>query len=252
MMLQHLWLSADRSRYFLPPADLELEDGADLIRSMRGQVRQVALENLLPFEISEEQAQAWARKEFSHVLQQLRQACLNREAEASTSSSSADSTPEASTSCPTPGLDLLAELSRTPRQSLEGDLGAIGRALRVYFRDIGTTVADATSGDPARDARAHERMTCWRAALGEAPDQEGEPGDAIPEKPADPEAADEPVAAEQTTAWAEPLRSLAEQLRLRADAIAAARQAEVGGFYWTVPTPDIVDSGREEQGPISL
>jgi hypothetical protein len=225
-MLQHLWLSADRSRYFLPPADLELEDGADLIRSIRGEVRHVALENLLRFEISEEQAQAWARKKFSQVLQELRRACLNREAEASTSSSSSDSTPEASISCPTPGLDLLAELSQTPRQSLDGDLGAIGRALGAYFRDIGTTVADATSGDPARAARAQERMACWRAALGEAPDQEGGPGDAMPQRPADPEAADEPVAVEQATAWAEPLRRLAEQMRLRADAIAAARQAK--------------------------
>ncbi len=125
---------------------------------------------------------------------------------------------------PPPGLDLLAELSRTPRQSLEGDLGAIVWALGAYFKDIGITVADAISGDPARAARAQELMACWRAALGEAPDQQGEPGDAMPEKPADPEAADERVAAEQATEWAEPLRRLAEQLRLRADAIAAARQ----------------------------
>ena len=34
----------------------------------------------------------------------------------------------------------------------------------------------------------------------------------------------------------------------------AGRQAltEVGAFYWTVPAPDIVNSGREEQGSISV
>jgi hypothetical protein len=29
-------------------------------------------------------------------------------------------------------------------------------------------------------------------------------------------------------------------------------QTEVGAFYWTVPAPDIVNSGREEQGLISV
>jgi hypothetical protein len=27
---------------------------------------------------------------------------------------------------------------------------------------------------------------------------------------------------------------------------------EVGAFYWTVPAPDIVNLGREEQGSISV
>jgi hypothetical protein len=31
-----------------------------------------------------------------------------------------------------------------------------------------------------------------------------------------------------------------------------ARQLEVGAFYWTVPAPDIVNSGREEQGSVSV
>ena len=29
-------------------------------------------------------------------------------------------------------------------------------------------------------------------------------------------------------------------------------QIEVGAFYWTVPVPDIVNSGREEQGSVSV
>lgn len=222
--LQRFWLSADRSRYFLTPADLELDAGADTIRSIRGEVRQVDLATLLPFEISEVQAQAWALEELGEVLQQLRQALVGGEPASAFTTSSVGNNPGMTTSSATPGLDLLAELSQTPRQSLDEGQGAIGRALGAYFKDIGITVADAISGDPARAARAQERMTCWRAALGEASDQEGEPGDAMPEKPAEPEAADEPVAAEQASAWAVPLRRLAEQLRLRADAIAAARQ----------------------------
>jgi hypothetical protein len=29
-------------------------------------------------------------------------------------------------------------------------------------------------------------------------------------------------------------------------------QSEVGAFYWTAPAPDIVNSGREEQGLVSV
>jgi hypothetical protein len=29
-------------------------------------------------------------------------------------------------------------------------------------------------------------------------------------------------------------------------------KGEVGAFYWTVPAPDIVNSGREEQGSFSV
>ncbi len=29
-------------------------------------------------------------------------------------------------------------------------------------------------------------------------------------------------------------------------------QGEVGAFYWTVPVPDIVNLGREEQGLVSV
>jgi hypothetical protein len=31
-----------------------------------------------------------------------------------------------------------------------------------------------------------------------------------------------------------------------------AQRSEVGAFYWTVPAPDIVNSGREEQGSVSV
>ena len=31
-----------------------------------------------------------------------------------------------------------------------------------------------------------------------------------------------------------------------------ALQSEMGAFYWTVQAPDIVNSGREEQGSVRL
>ena len=32
----------------------------------------------------------------------------------------------------------------------------------------------------------------------------------------------------------------------------SGRKTEVGAFYWTVPAPDIVNSGQEEQGSVSV
>ena len=34
--------------------------------------------------------------------------------------------------------------------------------------------------------------------------------------------------------------------------LGAKRAFEVGAFYWTVPAPDIVNSGREEQASVSV
>jgi len=43
------------------------------------------------------------------------------------------------------------------------------------------------------------------------------------------------------------MRSL--QHRLRSYRL---QRIEVGAFYWTVLAPDIVNPGREEQGPVSV
>lgn len=243
-----LWFSPDRSRYFLPPLDLELADGVDTIRSIRGEARQVALETLLPYEISEAQAQAWAGRELGQIAQQLSQA-LRRGAEGSESPFPTEAKqPGGSTHSSTPGLDLLAELSRTPRESLHGGDGAIGQALGAYFRDIGATVADAISGDPARIARSQERMASWAATLAEhgVPTPETPPARdetistgpsqgmaghsqdtaARPRSASPPPQADLGDSSDQRGLSAS-LRSWAEQLRRRADALAAARQSSV-------------------------
>jgi transposase-like protein len=46
---------------------------------------------------------------------------------------------------------------------------------------------------------------------------------------------------------------VAQRLGLPSSSLARwVRQAEVGAFYWTVLAPGIVNSGREEQGSVSV
>ena len=52
----------------------------------------------------------------------------------------------------------------------------------------------------------------------------------------------------------EELEAMLTRLRLPAirDRLDALLEDEVDGFYWTVLVPDIVNSGREEQGSVSV
>lgn len=248
-----LWLNADRSRCFLLPAEMHFGDGTDTIRSIRGEVRQVALETLLPYEISEAQAQVWAWQELGRIAQQLRRAVRPGALGAESTIPSEGDHAGPSTHASSPGLDLLAELSRTPRQSLDGGEGAIGQALGAYFRDIGATVADAISGDPARITRSQERMASWAATLEQhgvptpaTPPARDEPptsghsqgtvgrsqGTAATTRSASPSPQPDPADSSENPGLAASLRSLAEQLRRRADALAAARQS-----FGAQPTP---------------
>ena len=244
-----LWLTADRSRRFLLPVQFQFSQGADTIRSIRAEVRQVDLETLLPYEISEAQSLAWARRELGQIAQQLSQA-VRRGADGSERTVSSEGNPPGrSTHSSTPGLDLLAELSRTPRQSLHGGDGAIGQALGAYFRDIGATVADAISVDPARITRAQERMASWAETLAEhgiptpeTPPQSDKPpstvnsqgtagnsqGTAATTRSASATAQPDPGDSSEDRGLSASLRSLAEQLRRRADALAQARQSSAG------------------------
>lgn len=65
----------------------------------------------------------------------------------------------------TPGLDLLADITGTPRESLNTDYAAVGRALRSYLENMAGTTSDAVSGEPDRMKAARERMWQWAEIL---------------------------------------------------------------------------------------
>ena len=48
------------------------------------------------------------------------------------------------------------------------------------------------------------------------------------------------------------LSQLRRMVTIRAAIASTTAPSEVGAFYWTVLAPDIVNSGREEQGSVSV
>lgn len=233
-----LWYNPERTRHFLIPAGLRPSSGDYLLRDAGGNELLVDAVAMAPFEISAAAADAWTKNELGRVLRTLggnpRRSFPSVPAPEQPGNASADAPA-------TPGLDLLAAITGTPRADL--DTGALGAALKRYFGDVGGTVADAVSGEPARIARAKVRMAEWSAILrahgtevGEAAPA-GTPSGRVPtSEPGAPEPAAGGTATESDSGrpvgevggLAERLHALAEDFRRRADALAAARETRPG------------------------
>src|SRR5262245_2785569 len=67
-----MWSTTDGSRYFLIPNHSTLHPGTVEIRNLDGQTKLVELQNLLPFEVTENQACYWAKHELSRTLEELK------------------------------------------------------------------------------------------------------------------------------------------------------------------------------------
>jgi lipopolysaccharide biosynthesis glycosyltransferase len=63
---------------------------------------------------------------------------------------------------------------------------------------------------------------------------------------------DQPLGSNLAAACVDPIVQVLSADQPYPDAPAGDPQSEVGAFYWTVPAPDIVNSGREEQGSVSV
>jgi hypothetical protein len=163
--VQRLWFTPNRTRRFLIPTTAALPEGYDTLVTATGEERLVTMADAQPYEISAEEAQTWARQELAHVARQLQDANPFRRKDPAAGQQQGQGQVWEGRASSTPGLDLLADLTRTPRETLEGTNGAIGRALGDYVRDIGSTVADALSGDPERKEQAERRMRQWAAHL---------------------------------------------------------------------------------------
>lgn len=226
-----LWSDPERTRHFLIPGDLRLPRGDTVLRRTGGHQCQVDAAAVALFEVDAATADTWAKDELGRVLRQLG-GNLRR---AFTSAPAAEALKDAPTAAPvTPGLDLLAAITGTPRADLDAGGGAVVEALRRYASDIGGTVAGAVSGDAARIASAQARMAEWAATLRDHGTEVAAPGPAAGPAPAVGAAADEvPLAvprAPDPTPGATAgngvvagLQALAEEFRRRADALAAAR-----------------------------
>jgi hypothetical protein len=67
-----LWTTPDRDRFFLVPEDLELTAGPFLIRTPTERRASVDEAGLRVFEVSEEDAKAWAKAQLGGMLDDVR------------------------------------------------------------------------------------------------------------------------------------------------------------------------------------
>jgi len=167
-----LWFSMGKTRQFLISDAETLPQGDLIIQTRIGRKLAVDSESVNPFEVSDEEANAWLKEQLQNVTRQLSEnlrAAFSRsprraEEKGECVKSQAQSDQEKKASA-TPGLDLLADITGTPRKSMNGNYGAISHALRDYLSDIASTVSDSISGEPQREASAHERMEGWKQTL---------------------------------------------------------------------------------------
>lgn len=67
-----IWTTTDRARHFILPGDAELAPGDLALRTAGGRARTVDPSAVLPYEVTEDEARAWARAQLGGVLGEMR------------------------------------------------------------------------------------------------------------------------------------------------------------------------------------
>src|SRR4051812_6113097 len=67
-----LWTTHARTRHFIVPDDAELPPGSFELRTSTGRERAADEAALLPYEVTEDEARAWAREQLGAVFGELR------------------------------------------------------------------------------------------------------------------------------------------------------------------------------------
>jgi len=168
-----LWSDENNTRQFIIPDKLHPSNGYYVIRTATDKIQQVIIEDIKEFEVTKEEANAWLKGQFKSVMGQLKaglkKSFFNSSPENdNTNKSKQDKAgSEKENKKTSPGLDLLADITKTPRDTMDNNYSAIGHALQTYLKDMTSTVTDAVSGEPDRQESAQERMKVWGKTLQE-------------------------------------------------------------------------------------
>jgi hypothetical protein len=162
-----LWTDETGKRCFLIPDAQELPPGDFSLRTAAGRERKVHHDSLTSFEVSTEEGVAWTRAQLGTVVGLLKSGLKARllGGEKGERASADEEGDDARRTSATPGMDLLADITETPRERFDGDGRAVGRALRTYLQDVAETTIDAVSGEPEREQGARQRMRGWAETL---------------------------------------------------------------------------------------
>ncbi|WP_200345925.1 hypothetical protein [Halochromatium glycolicum] len=162
-----LWTDETGKRCFLIPDAQELPPGDFALRTAAGRERKVHPDALTSFEVSTEEGVAWTKAQLGTVVGLLKSGLKARllGGEKGERASADEQGDDARRTSPTPGMDLLADITETPRERFDGDGRAVARALRTYLEDVAETTIDAVSGEPEREQGARQRMRSWAETL---------------------------------------------------------------------------------------
>ncbi|MCM1565346.1 MAG: hypothetical protein NC238_05255 [Dehalobacter sp.] len=153
MQANELWMTEDRSRFFLIPRDNELNSGPMRIIGLQGFARHVAPADVISFEITEEQARRIAKDQLSQALGEFRQGIDEKLADLRRALEEKDRTPVAEGSTVTPNavpalFDFLKKLPGVIGNSLSGEDNRVAAArgamadLQRQLKDAGIDVGD--------------------------------------------------------------------------------------------------------------
>ena len=156
-----VWRTDDRSRWFIVPDDLERTDGNCAISSLAGVVAHVERSWLIPFEVTEAQARAWAKHELGVALDELKVGIDDKLADVRQQLEAKDREPVVASSPITPNagaalLDFFKALPRIVGQGISGDDARVGHArqtmadLQRRLKDAGIDVDDRLQEFPER------------------------------------------------------------------------------------------------------
>ena len=128
-----IWMTLDRSRYFLLSDDRTLEPGNLVIKSLDGKTASVSPDWLAPFEITEEQARRIAKDQLGGALGELRGSIDEKLADWRRQLDEFNRTPVTEDTTITPNaasalFDLLKKLPGVLGNSLSGDEHRVGEA----------------------------------------------------------------------------------------------------------------------------
>jgi len=156
-----VWTTVDGARFFLIPDDRGFAPGELALRASLKAERLVHAGDVAPYEITEDQARAWAKVELGSTLDELKTNIDAGLAKVRSQLETRNQTPVTDSSPITPNagaalLDFFAALPRIVGQGISGDEARVGQAkqamadLQQRLKDAGIDVNDRLQEFPER------------------------------------------------------------------------------------------------------
>lgn len=151
-----MYATKDQKRFFHIPDDATLEAGTMVLRSLKGEKREVAEAAVAPFEVPEEQAKAIVAEDLKKFAKNAQDFLVN--AAAAVRAAATRPNPAVEAARPKAEMNLASVLGMTPDEVRANPEKAVD-ALKATLQGMATTLRDAgRTDDPASREAAQARM----------------------------------------------------------------------------------------------